>query len=94
MNNLNDKKRKTSFTQFKVKQRNIFRLVLIDTGNLVQSAIVSGEFWEVLGGKMSKSMDFKVGTADEQSDRLQVLGIGVPWPIYLEGMDACFFWNH
>ena len=42
VNNLNDKKRKTSFTQFKVKQRNIFRLVLIDTGNLVHSAKVSG----------------------------------------------------
>ena len=31
---------------------------------------------------MSKSMDFKVGTADGKSDGLQVLGIGKPWPIY------------
>ena len=39
---------------------------------------------------MSKSMDFKVGIADGQSDGLQVLGIGEPWPIYLEGMEECF----
>ena len=37
------KKRKTLFALFKVKQRNVFKLVLIDTGNLVHSAIVSGE---------------------------------------------------
>ena len=36
---------------------------------------------------MSESIDFKVGTADGQSDRLQVLGVEEPWPIYLEGME-------
>ena len=35
---------------------------------------------------MSKSLDYKVGTADGQSDGLQVLGIGEPGPIYLEDM--------
>ena len=39
---------------------------------------------------MSESMDYKVGTADGKSDGLQVLGIGEPWPIYLEGMEECF----
>ena len=34
---------------------------------------------------MSKSRDYKVETADGQSDGLQVLGIGEPWLIYLEG---------
>ena len=70
--------------------RNIFGLVLIDTGNLVHSAIVSGEFWEAIGGKLSKFMDYKAGTADEHSDRLQVLALGEPWPIYLEGMEECY----
>ena len=66
------KKRKTLFALFKVKQRNVFKLVLIDTGNLVHSAIVSGES---KGGKISSSMDFKVGTAiaNGQSYGLQVL---------------------
>ena len=52
--------------------------------------IVSGEFWEAIGGKISNSMDYKVGTADSQSEGLQVLGIGEPWPIYLEGMEKCY----
>ena len=70
-----------------MKQRNIFGLVLIDTGNLVHSAIVSGEFWEAIRGKIASFMDCKVGTADGQSKELQVLGIGEPWPIYLEGIE-------
>ena len=35
-------------------------------------------------------MDYKVRTADSQSDRLQVLGLGEPWPIYLEGIEECY----
>ena len=76
-----------SYARFKVKQRNLFGLALIDKGNLVHSAIVSGEFWEAIGKKISSSMDCKVGTADGQSEGLQVLGIGKPWPIYLEGIE-------
>ena len=90
VNNLNVRKRKTSFPKFKEKQQNIFQLALIDTGNLVHSAIVSGEFWDAIGDKMRESIDYKVGTADGQSDELQVLGIGKPWPIYLEGMEECY----
>ena len=64
VNNLTIEKRKMSFSHFKVKDQNIFRLALIDTGNLVHSAI---------GGKMSKSMDYKVGTADGHSARPLVI---------------------
>ena len=32
-------------------------------------------------------MDYKGGTTDDQSEGLQVLGVGEPWPIYLEGME-------
>ena len=39
---------------------------------------------------MSDSRDCKVGTAVGQSDGLQVLGIGEPWQIYLEGMEECY----
>ena len=85
VNNLSIEKRKTSFAQFKVKQQNIFGLVLIDTRNLVNSAVVLGVFWESIGGKIRSSMDYKEGTADGKSDNLQVLGEGEPWPIYLEG---------
>ena len=72
------------------KRRNLFRLALLDTGNLVHSAIVSGEFWEAIGGKISNSIDYKVGIADGRSEGLQVLGIGEPWPIYLEEIEECY----
>ena len=78
MNNLNIPRKKTSFARFKVKQRNLSGLVLINTGNLVHSEIVSGKFWEAIGGKISNSMDYKVGTADGQSEGLQVLGVSEP----------------
>ena len=71
VNNLSVEKKKT---RFKVKPRNLIGPAIIDTGNLVHSAIVSGEFWEAIGGKISSSMDCKVGTADGQSKGLQVAG--------------------
>ena len=87
VNNLCIQKRKTLFAGFKVKQQHIFGLALIDIGNLVRSAIVSGAFWESIGGKISR---LRVGTANGQSEGLQVFEIGEPWPIYLEGMDECY----
>ena len=71
VNNLN-------ITRFKVKQRNLFGLALIDTGSLVHSSIISGEFWEAIGWEISNFMDCKAGTTDGQSKGLQVLGIGEP----------------
>ena len=37
VNNLSVEKKKASFARFEVKQRNLFGLALIDTGNLVHS---------------------------------------------------------
>ena len=74
VNNLNVDQKK-----FKVKQKNIFGLVLIDTGNLVHPSIVSGKFWEAIEGRINNTMNYKVGTADGQSKGLQVLGIGGPY---------------
>ena len=42
----------------------------------MHSAIVSAKFKEAKGGKISNSMDYKVETADSQSEGLQVLGVG------------------
>ena len=90
VNNLSTKKRKTSFARFKVKQRNIYGLALEDTGNLVHSAIVALDFWESIEGKINILMDHQVGTADEQREALQFVRIGVPWPVYLEGMEESY----
>ena len=89
MNILKENQKKPAYARFKVKRRNIFGLALIDTGNLVHPSIVSAEFWEAIGGKINHAMDYKVGTADGQSEGLQVLGVGEPWPIFLEGMEEC-----
>ena len=35
-------------------------------------------------------MDYKIGTADGQTEGLQVLGVGKPWSINLEGMEECY----
>ena len=84
-NNLEkEKPRNLAYAKFKMKQRNIFGLALIDSGNLVHP---SADLWEAIGGKLDHTMDYKVGTADGQSQGLQVLGIGEPWPIFLEGME-------
>ena len=90
VNNLNSLTRKTSFACFEVKQRNIFWLALRDKENIVHSAIVSGEFWESIGGKISSLMDHRVGTSDRQSEGLQVFGVGKPWTVYLEGMEEWY----
>ena len=55
VNNLSTKKKKASFALFKVKQRNIYGLALIDTGNLFHSAIVSRDFWESIGARSTFS---------------------------------------
>ena len=87
---MNKQIEKPAYSRFKMKQRNIFGLALIDSGNLVHSSIVSAEFWDAIGGKLNQTMDYKVGTADGQSEGLQVVGIGEPWPIYLQGMEECY----
>ena len=57
VNNLRDNQKKPEYARFKIKQRNIFGLALIDSGNLVHSSIVSAEFWDAIGGKLNKTMD-------------------------------------
>ena len=52
--------------------------------------VTMGAFWESIGSKISTLMDYSVGTKDGQSEDIQVLGVGEPWPIYLEGMEECY----
>ena len=67
VNNMSITQRKTSFARFKAKEKSIYVIALIDTGNLVHSAIASGSFWESRGGKISSPMDQRVGTAGRGS---------------------------
>ena len=81
-------RKKTLYARFKLKQRNLFGLVLIDNGEF--STFCHSIRRVAIGGKISSYMDCKVGTAYGQSKGLQVLGIGVSWPIYLEGIEECY----
>ena len=53
LNQLNMERKRAAYVRFKVKQRNIFGLALIDMGNLVHPSIVSEEFWEAIGGRIN-----------------------------------------
>ena len=48
---------------------------------------MSWAFLESIGGNISHPMDQKVGTAKGQGEGLQVVEVGVPWQVYLEGMN-------
>ena len=64
VNKFRENQDKPAYSRFKIKQKNIFGLALIDSGNLVHSSIVSAEFWDAIGGKLNQTMDYRVGTAD------------------------------
>ena len=59
-------------------------VALIDTGNLVHSAIVSWDLWESIGGEINTKYGLPI-------DKIQVVGVGAPGPVYLEGMEECYF---
>ena len=42
----------------------------------MHTSIVSREFWEAKGGIINCAMDYKLGTADGQSEGLPALGLG------------------
>ena len=67
VNQSNVDQKKAFYARFKVKQRNIFGLAIIDTRNLVHPSIVSGKFWEAIGGRINRTIDNKVVTPDGQS---------------------------
>ena len=74
---------------FKIERKNIYSLALVDTKYLVHSAIVSWDFWAFIGGKISRSLDQQVGTADGQGEGLLVMA-------ELSGGNECTnitFWN-
>ena len=55
-----------------------------------KSSPFSWDFWEFIGGKINSPMDHQVGTPDGQGEGLQVVGVGAPWPVYLERMEKCY----
>ena len=80
----------TAYARFKWFKRDIFGLALVDTGNLVKSTLVSKEFWDLMGGKVTVKCDLRVGTAEKEGKGLKVIGKGEEFKFFLEGIDKAF----
>ena len=61
VNSLAEEQRKTSFARFKIEEKNIYGLALIDTGNLVHSALLRGRFGNLLGLKLVNQWTYVLG---------------------------------
>ena len=48
----------------------MYGLALVDTENLVKSTLVSKEFWDLKGGKVTGKCDLRVGTSEKEGKGL------------------------
>ena len=90
LNNVNLVERddwKTLYVKFMLFKRDIYRLALVDTGNLVKGTLVSSEFWKMMGGKMVEESNARVNTAEKGGKELKVLGKGERIRLYFDGLD-------
>ena len=62
----------------------------MDTGNLVKGTLVSGEFWNAIGGKMLEKSNARVNTAEKGGKGRKDLGTGEKIKFYLDGLDRRF----
>ena len=63
-NSIVKEKGKTVYARFKWFICDIFGLALVDTRNLVKITLVSKEFWDLMGGKVTMKCDMHGGTAE------------------------------
>ena len=80
----------TAYARFKWFKHDIFGLALVDTGNLVKSTLVSKEFWDLMGGKVTVKCDLPFGTGEKEGKGLKVVGKGEEFKFFLEEMDKAF----
>ena len=76
MNQIEKANLKTSYVKYKLFKCDVYGLALVDTENLVKGILISKEFWEMMGGKMSGKSNACVDTAEKGGKRLRVLGKG------------------
>ena len=79
-----------AYAEFKLYKREIYRLALVDTGNLVRATLVSKEFWDEISGDIEEECDFRVGTADKDGEGLKVIGWGKEFKFFLDGIQEPF----
>ena len=81
-----------SYIRGKVSNRDVFALLLVDTGNTTPNDLISEEFFlaaELTWIPQDKAM--RLGTADSSGGGLQVLGQVEQLKLHVEGMDKPIF---
>jgi len=79
--------------KYKLFDQEVFGLGLVDTGNLVQSTLISKEYFDLLGLNLVESSEYFVGTADKSSAGLRILGRSEHVKILLDGIDQTITLN-
>ena len=76
-----------SYIRGKVSNKDVFALILVDTGNTTQNDIISEEFFKLTGLPLiEQSEEMTLGTADRTGGGLQVIGRVAELKLHLEGM--------
>ena len=77
-----------SFSYFrgKVSNKDVYALILVDTGNTTQNNIISEEFFLLTGLSLVQHEEITLGTADRERGGLQVVGRVAELKLHLEGM--------
>ena len=75
-----------SYIRGKVSNKDVYALILVDTGNTTQNNIISEEFFLLTGLPLVQSEEMTLGTAGHTGGGLQVVGRVAELKLHLEGM--------
>ena len=75
-----------SYIRGKVSNKDVFALILVDTGNTTQNDIISKEFFKFKDLPLVQSEEMTLGTTDRTGGGLQVVGRVAELKLHLEGM--------
>ena len=75
-----------SYIRRKVSNKDVYALILVDTGNTTQNNIISEEFFLLTGLPLVQQEELMLGTANREGGGLQVVGRVAELKLHLEGM--------
>ena len=71
-----------------MSNKDVYAMILVDTGNTTQNNIISEEFFLLTGLPLVQQGGLTLGTADSQGGGLKVIGRVAELKLHLEGMKA------
>ena len=75
-----------SYISGKVSNKDVYAMILVDTGNTTQNNIISEEFFLLTGLPLVQQEELMLGTANREGGGLQVVGRVAELKLHLEGM--------